>query len=57
MTQPGAQTIGAGKIPIPALEQARRELESAKKAMQQGDWENFGRAMEALQHSLTGAPE
>ena len=54
---PGSQTTGAAQVPIPALEQARRQMEDAKKAMQQGDWEKFGRSMEALQHSLTGPPE
>jgi len=54
---PGSQTTGAAQVPIPALEQARRQIEDAKKALQQGDWEKFGRSMEALQHSLTGPPE
>ena len=38
----------------PALEQARTQLEEARKAMQQGDWAKFGTAMEGLEHQLTG---
>jgi len=38
----------------PALEQARTQLEEAQKAIQQGDWEKFGKAMERLEHQLTG---
>jgi uncharacterized membrane protein (UPF0182 family) len=55
--RPGAQTVGATHVPVAALEQARIQLEDAEKAMQQGDWEKFGRAMEALQQSLTEPPE
>ena len=36
----------------PALEQARTELEEARKAMQQGNWAKFGTAMERLEHQL-----
>ena len=39
----------------PALEQARTQLEEARKAMQQGDWAKFGTAMEGLEHQLAGA--
>ena len=38
----------------PALEQARTQLEEARKAMQQGDWAKFGTAMEGLEHQLAG---
>ena len=38
----------------PALEQARTQLEEARKAIQQGDWAKFGTAMEGLEHQLTG---
>jgi hypothetical protein len=38
----------------PALEQARMQLEEARKAIQQGDWTKFGTAMEGLEHQLTG---
>jgi hypothetical protein len=38
----------------PALEQARAQLEEAQKAIQQGDWAKFGKAMEGLEHQLTG---
>ncbi|MGB8495646.1 MAG: UPF0182 family protein [Candidatus Acidiferrum sp.] len=38
----------------PELGQARAQFDEAQKAMQQGDWEKFGKAMEALKHLLTG---
>ncbi|MGI8570188.1 MAG: UPF0182 family protein [Methylocella sp.] len=37
----------------PALEQARTQLEEARKAMQHGDWTKFGMAMEKLERQLT----
>ena len=39
----------------PALEQARLQLEEARKAIQQGDWAKFGTAMEGLEHQLAGS--
>jgi len=36
----------------PALEQARMQLEEARKALQQGNWAKFGTAMEGLEHQL-----
>jgi uncharacterized membrane protein (UPF0182 family) len=36
----------------PALVKARAQLEAAQKAMQQGNWANFGSAMEGLEHQL-----
>jgi uncharacterized membrane protein (UPF0182 family) len=41
-------------IPQPALEQARAQLEDARKAMEQGDWAKFGVAMQGLDHDLGG---
>ena len=38
----------------PESGQARAQFEEAQKAMQQGDWEKFGKAMDALKHLLTG---
>ena len=38
----------------PELGQARTQFDEAQKAMQQGDWEKFGKAMEALKRLLTG---
>jgi uncharacterized membrane protein (UPF0182 family) len=38
----------------PTLEQARMQLEEARKAIQQGDWAKFGTAMESLEHQLAG---
>jgi hypothetical protein len=37
----------------PKWDQARTQMEKAQKALQQGDWEEFGKAMEALRHLLT----
>jgi len=38
----------------PVLGQARAQFDDAQKAMQQGNWANFGRAMDALKRSLAG---
>jgi uncharacterized membrane protein (UPF0182 family) len=38
----------------PELGQARTQFDEAQKAMQQGDWETFGKAMEALKRLLAG---
>ena len=38
----------------PESGQAREQFEEAQRAMQQGDWEKFGKAMDALKHLLTG---
>jgi uncharacterized membrane protein (UPF0182 family) len=38
----------------PALEQARMQLDEARKALLQGDWAKFGTAMEGLEHQLAG---
>jgi len=40
--------------PQPELGQARELFDEAQKAMQEGDWEKFGKAMEALKRLLTG---
>jgi hypothetical protein len=40
----------------PDLGQARTQLEEAQKAIQQGDWEKFGKAMEGLKRMLTEPP-
>ena len=37
----------------PELSQARARFDEAQKAMQQGDWGNFGKAMDALKRLLT----
>jgi hypothetical protein len=36
------------------LGQARTQFDEAQKAMQQGDWVKFGKAMEALKRLLAG---
>ena len=41
-------------IPQSALEQARAQLEEARKSMEQGDWAKFGVAMQGLEHDLGG---
>jgi len=38
----------------PGLAQARAEFDQAQKAMQQGNWGNFGVAMDALKRLLSG---
>lgn len=38
----------------PELGQARAQFDEAQKAMQQGDWEKFGKAMEELRRLLNG---
>ena len=38
----------------PELGEARAQFDEAQKAMQQGDWGNFGKAMDALKRLLTG---
>ena len=53
---PAAQTTGAAtKVTTGQLDaaQARIQFEAAQKAMQQGDWDQFGKAMETLKHLLT----
>jgi uncharacterized membrane protein (UPF0182 family) len=44
---PGAQ---------PGLAQARAQFDDAQKAMQQGNWGDFGKSMDALKHLLNGPP-
>jgi uncharacterized membrane protein (UPF0182 family) len=54
-----AQTTGAAAEVTPGqldYAQARMQFEDAQKAMQQGDWEKFGKAMEALKHLLAIPP-
>ena len=52
---PAAQATGATEgMTTGQLDagQARAQFEDAQKAMQQGDWQKFGKAMEALKHLL-----
>jgi len=46
------QSHPSGSALQPLLEKARAQLEAAQKAMQQGNWANFGSAMEGLEHQL-----
>jgi uncharacterized membrane protein (UPF0182 family) len=48
-----------GQAPGPPLEsgQARAAFDKAQKAMEQGDWTNFGKAMDALKGLLSGPPK
>jgi uncharacterized protein len=48
-------TEGSGQAPgrQPELSQARKQLEEAQKAIQQGDWGKFGKAMDGLKRMLT----
>jgi uncharacterized membrane protein (UPF0182 family) len=54
-TQQPLQGSSPPPTPQPALEQARMQLEEARKAIQQGDWTKFGTAMEGLEHQLAGS--
>jgi len=38
----------------PGLGQARAQFDDAQKAMQEGNWSNFGKSMDALKRSLAG---
>jgi uncharacterized membrane protein (UPF0182 family) len=40
----------------PGVDQARTQFDAAQSAMQQGNWENFGKAMDALKRLLNGPP-
>jgi uncharacterized protein len=40
----------------PDLGQAKAQFDDAQKAMQQGNWEDFGKAMDALKRLLNGRP-
>jgi uncharacterized membrane protein (UPF0182 family) len=40
----------------PALAHARANLEEAKKALQDGDWQRFGQAMDSLERQLSSTP-
>jgi len=50
------QPQNAGQAPRgqPELGQARAQFDEAQKAMQQGNWGNFGKAMDALKRLLNG---
>ena len=55
----GTQTTGAAvgtSARGPDIGPARAEFEDAQKAMQQGDWDKFGKAMEALKTLLASPP-
>jgi hypothetical protein len=49
----GASTAASTPVqPPPQLGEARTQLEAAQKAMKEGNWENFGKAMESLSRML-----
>jgi uncharacterized membrane protein (UPF0182 family) len=52
-TQPPQSAAQAPRAQ-PGLGQARAQFNAAQKAMQQGDWGDFGKAMDALKHLLNG---
>ena len=52
-TQPPQSAVQAPRAQ-PGLGQARAQFDAAQKAMQQGDWGNFGKAMDALKRLLNG---
>jgi hypothetical protein len=43
--------------PAPQLGEARTQLEAARKAMKQGDWAGFGKAMQSLSRTLGSNPQ
>lgn len=47
---------GPAPNPEPQLREARMQLDAAQKAMQQGNWEDFGKAMQSLSR-LLGPPK
>ena len=53
---PQSQTPAQAAQLQPALGQARAQFDQAQKAMQQGNWGNFGAAMDTLKR-LLNAPE
>jgi uncharacterized protein len=52
---PQAPGPAAKSVSEPALDQARLSFDQARKALQQGNWEEFGKAMDALEHQLSAA--
>ena len=50
--QPQKATQALSRAPEWGL--AKAQFDKAQKALQQGDWDTFGKAMEALKHLLTG---
>ena len=55
-TQPPQERTVQASSRQPELGQARTQLEEAQKALQQGDWEKFGKAMDVLERLLTEPP-
>ncbi len=51
--QPGVGAAPQSPGPRPELGRARTQLEEAQKALQEGDWEKFGKAMAVLERLLT----
>jgi uncharacterized membrane protein (UPF0182 family) len=47
----------AAPVQIEALSKARSEIEKAEKSLQQGNWEDFGKAMERLKQLLRGGKQ
>ncbi|HTV06980.1 MAG TPA: UPF0182 family protein [Acidobacteriaceae bacterium] len=43
---------GTTQQPSPQLNQARQQFQAAQKALKQGDWETFGKAMQSLSRAL-----
>jgi uncharacterized protein len=55
--QPETSQVAGTKVAAsstePVLDQARLSLQRAQKALRQGDWEEFGKAMDALEQQLS----
>jgi len=52
-TAPPSVNAAAAPVREENLEQARKQFENAQKAMQNGNWEEFGKAMEGLKRLLS----
>jgi len=52
----GAPTVAAAPIEAGALQRAREHLNKAQDALRQGNWQDFGKAMQALQTALQTKP-
>ena len=51
-SSPGAAAAATPQLPSPELIEVRKQFQAAQKAMKQGDWTTFGKAMQSLSHAL-----
>ncbi len=55
--QPQGQTPSGAALQMQRLAGVRAQFEEAERAMQQGAWDRFGKAMEALKNLLSAPPQ